>query len=144
VPPHSSPFAFSSVTPSISARDSTGNLSESLTFFSSSAAAVVTILNTDPGGCGAEKAMPASARTSPDRVSIAAIPPRRPARAVTAACWIRVSMVERTAFAFTGLLLARTRAPARSVPPGLPSSLRCSARSRPVVPTGVSLSKPRV
>ena len=99
-------------------------MSESFTFFASSAAAVVTILNTDPGGCGAENAMPASARTSPERVSRAATPPSRPARAVTAAAWMRLSIVERTALAFTGLLLASVRAPARSVPPGVPSSWR--------------------
>ena len=46
--------------------------------------AVIT-LKVEPGGCGAEKAMPARARTSPVRASSAAIPPKRPARASTAA-----------------------------------------------------------
>ena len=35
----------------------------------------VRILNTEPGGCGAEKATPASASTSPVRGRTAAIPP---------------------------------------------------------------------
>ena len=50
VPPQSSPLAFSSSTPSISARLSTANLSVGLTSRSSSAAVVVTILNVEPGG----------------------------------------------------------------------------------------------
>ena len=62
----------------------------------SSAAVVVTILNVEPGGWGAENAIPASARTSPLRGSSAAIPPRRPASAVTAAFWMRLSIVVRT------------------------------------------------
>ena len=56
---------------------------------------MVTILKVEPGGWGAEKAMPASARTSPFWGSRAAIPPSRPARAVTAAAWMRVSIVVR-------------------------------------------------
>ena len=39
----------------------TGNSVLGLTSFSSSAAVVVMILKVDPGGCGAEKAIPASA-----------------------------------------------------------------------------------
>ena len=60
---------------------STGNSVDGFTTPRSSAAVVVTILNVEPGGCGAEKAMPASARTSPLRGSSAATPPSRPASA---------------------------------------------------------------
>src|SRR5215216_3456483 len=67
LPPHDSPFAFSSGTPSMIARVSTGNGVEGLTIPASSAAVAVMILNVEPGGCGAEKAIPARARILPLR-----------------------------------------------------------------------------
>ena len=143
LPPQDSPLAFSRSTPSITALVSTGNWSPSLTFFFSSAAAVVMILNVEPGGWGAEKATPARARTSPLRGSRAAMPPSRPASASTADSCSRLSIV-----AFTRrTALARERPstvrPASSVPPGVPSTRVCSARSSPLRPTGVSRAKPR-
>ena len=74
-PPHDSPCAFWSSTPSSVAAVWTGKLSLRRTVRASSAPVSVRILNTDPGGCGAEKASPASARTSPVRGRTAAIPP---------------------------------------------------------------------
>ena len=97
---------------------STGNLSPTLTLFFSSAAAVVMTLNVDPGGWGAEKATPASARTSPVRGSSAAIPPSRPASASTAASCRRLSIVDRTRRAGRALARASTVRPASRVPPG--------------------------
>ena len=85
LPPQNSPLAFSSSTPSMIAWLSTGNSVDGFTRPRSSAAAVVTSLKVDPGGCGAEKAMPARARISPLRASSAATPPSRPASATTAA-----------------------------------------------------------
>jgi hypothetical protein len=93
VPPQYSPFAFSSGTPSIVASLAIGNSVAGLTARAWSAAAVVTILNVEPGGWGAENAIPASARISPLRGSSAATPPKRPASAVTAASCRRVSIV---------------------------------------------------
>ena len=103
-PPHASPPAFDRGTPSITASVCTGNCFDGVTFPESSAAVVVTSLNTEPGGCGAEKATPASARILPVRGSTAAMPPKRPARAVTAAACTRVSIVERTGPAARGSL----------------------------------------
>ena len=54
------------------------------------------ILKTEPGGCGAEKATPASPRTSPSRGRSTATPPNRPASASTAARCTRGSIVVRT------------------------------------------------
>ena len=135
-PPQYSPFAFSSSTPSIVAAVETGNSSEGFTLPASSAAAVVTILKVEPGGCGAEKAIPASARISPLRGSSAAIPPKRPASAVTAASWRRVSIVVRTGGEGAGRARAITRSPASSTPPGRPASLCSNASSSPFWPTG--------
>ena len=53
-PPHDSPFAFSSCTPSRVAAVSTGYSFDGLASPDSSAAVSVIILNTEPGGCGAE------------------------------------------------------------------------------------------
>ena len=74
-PPHDSPLAFWSSTPSIVAAVWTGNVAERLVTFSSSTPASVTILNVEPGGCGADWAIPASASTSPVSGRTAAIPP---------------------------------------------------------------------
>ena len=74
-PPHDSPLAFSSSMPSSVAAVCTGNDSERFTVPASSAPASVMILNTEPGGWGAENATPASASTSPLRGRTAAMPP---------------------------------------------------------------------
>src|SRR3954451_21811607 len=58
-PPHDSPLAFWRSTPSITACVSTGNCVDSFTRWCSKAAVVVMILNVEPGGCGAENAVPA-------------------------------------------------------------------------------------
>ena len=144
VPPHDSPLAFSRSTPSITALVSTGNLSPSLTLFFSSAAAVVTILNVDPGGWGAEKAMPARARTS----AVRGVERGDPAQA--AGQRLDGGLLQRGCRWWTARApprAARARAstlrPASSVPPGKPSTWTCSARSRPLGPTGVSRGKPR-
>ena len=142
LPPQNSPFAFSSSTPSMIAALSTGNSVEGLTRPCSSAAVVVTILKVEPGGCGAEKAMPASASTSPLSGSSAAMPPKRPASATTAASWMRVSIEVRTVSASFERARASGREPARSSPPGRPRRRASKARSSPVCPTGQSRGKP--
>ena len=143
LPPQNSPLAFSSSTPSMMAALSTGNSSEGLTSRCSSAAVVVMILKVEPGGWGAEKAIPARASTSPFLGSSAAMPPKRPARPTTAASWMRVSMVVRTGAAARGLARASARRPARSSPPGRPRRRSSKASSRPLWPTGQSRGKPR-
>ena len=75
LPPHDSPLAFWSCVPSSVAAVCTGNDSLRLTTPASSAPASVMILNTEPGGCGAENATPESASTSPVLGRTAAIPP---------------------------------------------------------------------
>ena len=67
--------------------------------------------------------MPASARTSPLPGRITAIPPSRPASAVTAAACSSRSIDVRTSAPFIGSTEARTRSPARSLPPGRPVEL---------------------
>ena len=64
-PPQASPWAFWSLTPSSVVSVCTGNFSVALTTLASSAPASVTILNVEPGGWGAENAMPESPSTSP-------------------------------------------------------------------------------
>src|SRR3954447_25125634 len=64
-PPHASPWAFWSFTPSSVVSVWTGKLEPALTLRASSAAASVMILNVEPGGWGAENAMPERPRTSP-------------------------------------------------------------------------------
>ena len=71
---------------------------------------VVIILKVDPGGWGAEKACPASARTSPLRASRTAMPPERPASAETARSCRPVSIVVFTGAPGFGSPLARIRA----------------------------------
>ena len=56
-----------------------GTSAPGLTTLASSAPASVTILNVEPGGWGAEKAMPESPSTSPVAGRSTAIPPKRPA-----------------------------------------------------------------
>jgi hypothetical protein len=143
LPPHDSPLAFWRSTPSITARVETGNFVDALTRPDSSAAAAVTILKTDPGGCGAENATPASARTSALRASSAAIPPKRPASAVTAAAWMPRSIVVRTGRARRGAARASRRLPAISVPPGTPATCSSTIRSRPERPVGQVRGNPR-
>ena len=72
-----------------------------------------------------------------------AIPPKRPASAVTAASWTFGSIVVRTADPAFGSLRASTRPPAFSVPPGVPASRSSKVRSRPLSPTGVPSGTPR-
>ena len=109
---------------------------------------VVIILKVDPGGWGAEKACPASARTSPLRASRTAMPPERPASAETAVSCRPVSIVVFTGAPGFGSPLARIRAEpvssetASSEPPGLPARRSLKACSRPLTPTGVSAEKP--
>ena len=57
-PPHDSPFAFWRSTPSITAFVSTGNETSVFTIRASRAAVAVMILNVEPGGWGAENAIP--------------------------------------------------------------------------------------
>ena len=101
-PPQDSPLAFSSRTPSRVAAVSTGYSFDGFASPDSSPAVSVMILNTDPGGCGAEYAIPASASTSPSFGRITATPPSRPASAVTAARWTSGSIVVRTAWPASG------------------------------------------
>ena len=126
----------------------TGNSSSSETTPFSSAAVVVIILKVEPGGWGAEKAWPASARTLPLRASRTAMPPDRPASAETAETWRAGSIVVFTGAPAFGSDWARMRAElpepatASSEPPGLPASRALNACSRPLTPTGVSGAKP--
>ncbi len=55
--------------------DSTGKVSVVFTIPASSAPVAVMILNVDPGGCGAENAIPESAMTEPFRAFRTAAPP---------------------------------------------------------------------
>ena len=124
------------------------NSSSSETTPFSSAAVVVIILKVEPGGCGAEKAWPARARTSPLRASSTAMPPTRPARAETAASCRSGSIVVFTGAPARGSASARIRVEppasltASSEPPGLPARRALKACSRPLTPTGVSGGKP--
>ena len=72
-----------------------------------------------------------------------AIPPKRPASAVTAASWTFGSIVVRTAEPASGSLRASTRPSAFSVPPGLPARRSSKVRSSPLSPTGVPSGTPR-
>ena len=110
-------------------------MSVSLTMPASSAAVAVMIFIVEPGGCSAENATPASACSAPVRGSIAAIPAYRPAIAVIAARSIVGLIVVVTDLAGTGLVLASTRCPASSLPPGVPASCSSKIRSRPSSPT---------
>ena len=119
VPPHSSLLALAISRPPTVAELTTGNRSSSLTTPASSAAVVVITLKVEPGGCGAEKAIPARASTEPCRASSTATPPRRPARAATAAACSAGSIVVCTGRPGTGSLDASTRPlPARVPGPG--------------------------
>ena len=82
---------------------------------------VVTILKVEPGGWGAEKAMPASARISPLVGSSAAIPPKRPASPTTAASWTRGEIEVRTGSAWRGRARASTRRPGAQLAAGTPA-----------------------
>src|SRR6476659_10920590 len=75
VPPQASWWALSICLPSTVVDVSIGNVSLTLTSPLSSAAVVVTSLKVEPGGCGAEYAIPATARTSPVRAWRATTPP---------------------------------------------------------------------
>ena len=144
MPPQYSPFAFWRSTPSIVVFVAIGNSSVVFAAWSSSTAVAVIILKVEPGGWGAENAMPGEtahlARRGRPR---AAIPPKRPARACTAAACTSVSIVVRTGAAGRGWELASTWSPASSWPPGVPATSFSTARSRPESPTGVLAGKPR-
>ena len=128
------------------ARSRRGTGSLGLTSFSSSAAVVVTILNVEPGGWGAEKAIPARARTAPVRASRAAMPPKRPAERGRAASCTAESMVVRTGF---GCLrpAARGRGPPRGAAhracPRPAPRRSARARSRPRACRGRSRARRR-
>ena len=83
VPPQNSPLALLMKRPPTLTPSTISNSSSSETTPFCRAAVVVIVLKVDPGGCGAEKACPARARTSPLRASSTATPPARPARADT-------------------------------------------------------------
>ena len=114
-------------------------LRDGFTMPRSSAAVVVTILKVEPGGCGAEKAMPARARISPLRGSSAATPPSRPASADHGG--LLEAGVDGRLHRLGGARLARARArgsPAISSPPGRPRRRCSNASSSPLCPTGQS------
>ena len=144
MPPQNSPLAFSSSTPSITACVSTGNSVDGFTRPSSSAAVAVTILNVEPGGCGAENAMPAErahlAVARVERGHAAEAPRQRRSRPPPGGACRSSSRRRRTRAA----LPARARAlPATSSPPGRPRSRFSKTCSRPLCPTGQSAGKPR-
>ena len=123
-PPHDSPLAFSSSTPSSVAAVCTGKLSFALTAFAWSADDSVMILNDEPGGCGAENATPASAehlagaRTHRRDPAVAA-GQRRDRRALDVG-------VDRSCARSCRAAAGGWRAhalPARSSPPGVPVEL---------------------
>ena len=74
VPPQFSPPALVSVKPPTVAWVAYGKFVLGVTRWAPSAAVVVTIFIVEPGGCNAEKAIPASASRPPVWGSIAAIP----------------------------------------------------------------------
>ena len=117
-----------------------GSSRSRLTAFASSAADSVMILKTEPGGCGAENATPASAehlagaRTDRRDPAVAA-GQRRDRRALDVGVDRRADALARAA----ARRLASTRAPASSSPPGVPASWASNSRSRPVRPTGASV-----
>ena len=119
-----------------------GELGRGLATPASSAPDEVMILNVEPGGWGAEEAMPASASTSPVLGRRTATPPKRPASASTAARWTSGSIVVRTALprcGSTGPARARRRAARRRG--GRPAA--SNSRSSPVSPTSASCGTPR-
>ena len=84
------------------------------------AAVAVMIFMVEPGGCTAESAMPASARSAPVRGFMTTMPPYWPPSAATAARSIFGEIVVRTGLASTGATDASTRRPPISLPPAWP------------------------
>ena len=123
-PPHASPWAFWSFTPSSCVSVWTGKLAFALTLPASSAAASVMILNVEPGGWGAENAMPESPSTSPVAGRSTAMPPKRPASASTAARWMSGSIAVRTS---TPSLRLRAR---HHAPAGAQDAARAAGQPR--------------
>ena len=101
------------------------------------------ILNVEPGGCGAENAIPDSPSTSPVEGRSTAMPPKRPASASTAARWMSGSIADFTSTPSRALARATTRVPARRMPPGLPARRSSNSRSSPLRPTGAPSGTPR-
>ena len=110
-PPQASPPALRSATPSSVAAVWTGYIVDGRTIRLSSAAAAVMILNTEPGGCGADTASPASAFTAPSRGRITAMPPSRSPSAAEAARLSPGSIVVFTGRPRTARVRATTRSP---------------------------------
>ena len=162
VPPHSSPLALCSSTPSSVASVASANVLRGLATPACSTPLTVTILNVDPGGCSASKAMPATASTWPLAGSSAITPPYWPPSALTAALCNVGEIVVRTVLPARGATLASTRSlpavavlavavpvvavpvvgdwpagawTASSSPPGVPRRRSSSASSRPLTPT---------
>ncbi len=75
VPPHSSPLALFSLTPSSVANVAYGKTVCGLAIFAASTPVVVIILNVEPGGCSPSRPMPATARICPLAGCIATTPP---------------------------------------------------------------------
>ena len=134
VPPHASPLAFCRVKPSIVALVWIGNSVASLAIPACSAAVAVMIFIVEPGGCTAEKAMPAAASSAPVRGFITAIPAYWPPSEATAARSSAGSIVVLTGLAWRGAAVASVRRPASSVPPSRPTSRLWKIRSRPSSP----------
>ncbi len=142
LPPHDSPLAFSSFTPSSVVKVAYGNMLLARATLASSAAVSVTILKVDPGGCRSSIPMPATARIAPLAGSNATTPPNCPPRASTAARCTPGEMVVRTAPPGFASTLASTLPPASSSPPGVPRRRSSRANSRPLVPTIASAGTP--
>ena len=106
------------------------------------AAVVVMTFIVEPGGWRAEKAIPASPRTSPVRGSSAATPPSWAPSAFTDAVWIFGSMVERAGRPARGRERASTLRPASRTPPGVPATCVSNTRSSPEMPTAAPAGYP--
>jgi hypothetical protein len=89
------------------------------------------ILNTEPGGWGADTARPAVASSAPSRGRTTAMPPSRSPSAAFAARESRTSMVVRTGRARIARVRATTRSPKNSRAAGWPVSRSAYLRSRP-------------
>ena len=100
-----------------------------------SAPVAVMIFIVEPGGCSAEKAIPASASSAPVRGFMTTIPAYCPPSAATAARSIAGAIVVLTGWAGTGATEASVRCPASSCPPGLPARRFWKTRSSPSSPT---------
>ena len=100
------------------------------------------ILNTEPGGCGADTASPASARTDPSRGRMTATPPSRSPSAAVAARVSRGSIVVRTGRPRRARVRAITRSPKNSRAAGWPDRRSSCIRSSPETSAGRSSGEP--